>query len=404
MIILKMQTQSNISVEKTSLQVQTGFGYKMDIPHNYVIYFEKEQNIPFNLYIRNNFNLIEDQFATLGLKFIYLPFLTQSIAEINAVLEYYLPSLSYIQVQDKLLSDYKEKIIGQMTKHTSSEIRSIILKEEFVPDSMDYSDVLALVNYQGCANSGLLCFDPMTCVIGESDFFRKNQQNKDYALYFNDVITYLKQLREEEEDFDYMPFCPLPVVDYTEQLDESAKEVISSIEAKLSELKDSGQLLFLIPILKNLLDKQSQSIQLDTISRLEVNCHNRILLPYFKKEVELSYLTKAVYFLFLKHPEGINLRELGNYQKELLSIYTSVSNQLDYDKMVKSVEDVVNLETKAIYTHLSRIKSAYYKIMDESFARYYIVSGNGEEDRKVLFDTTSIVWDSNTDLLKDFKL
>ena len=399
-----MQTQSNISVEKTSLQVQTGFGYKMDIPHNYVIYFEKEQNIPFNLYIRNNFDLIEDQFATLGLKFIYLPFLTQSIAEINTVLEYYLPSLSYIKVQDKLLSDYKEKIIGQMTKHTSSEIRSIILKEEFVPDSMDYSEVLALVNYQGSANSGLLCFDPITCVIGESDFFRNNQQNKDYALYFNDLIAYLKQLREEEEDFDYMPFCPLPVVDYTEQLDESAKEVVKTIEAKLSELKDSGQLLFLIPILKDLLEKQSQSIQLDAISRLEINCHNRILLPYFKKEVELSYLTKAVYFLFLKHPEGINLKELGNYQKELLSIYTSVSNQLDYDKMVKSVEDVVNLETKAIYTHLSRIKSAYYKIMDESFAKYYIVSGNGEEDRKVLFDTTSIVWDSNTDLLKDFKL
>ena len=72
MIILKMQTQSNISVERTNLQVQTGFGYNMDIPNNYVIYFEKEQNIPFNLYIRNNFDLVEDQFTTLGLKFIYL--------------------------------------------------------------------------------------------------------------------------------------------------------------------------------------------------------------------------------------------------------------------------------------------------------------------------------------------
>lgn len=399
-----MQSQRNIVVENANLQVQTGFGYKMNIPHNYVIYFEKEQNIPFNLYIRNNFDLIENQFATLGLKFIYLPYLTQSIAEINTVLEYYLPSLSYIQVQEKLLSDYNEKIKGQMTKHTSSEIRSIILKEEFVPDSMDYSEVLALVNYQGSANSGLLFFDPMSCAIGESDIFSNNHQNKDYALYFNDVIAYLKQLREEEEDFDYKSFYPLPIVDYTEQLDESTKDVINTIEAKLSELKDSGQLLFLIPILKNLLEKQSQSIQLDSISRLEVNSYNRILLPYFKKEVELSYLTKAVYFLFLKHPEGINLKELGNYQKELLFIYTSVSNQLDYDKMVKSVEDVVNLETKAIYTHLSRIKSAYYKIMDESFARYYIVSGNGEEDRKVLFDTSSIVWDSNTDLLKDYKL
>lgn len=70
-----------------------------------------------------------------------------------------------------------------------------------------------------------------------------------------------------------------------------------------------------------------------------------------------------MYLLFLKHPQGIKLNELGNYKKELVSIYFSVSNQLDYDKMIKSVDDVINLETKAIYTHLSRIKSAYYKIM-----------------------------------------
>lgn len=399
-----MQSQSNIVVEKTNLQVQTGFGYKMNIPSKYVIYFEKEKNIYLNLYIRNNFELLRIQFATLGLKFIYLPFLTQSIADIDKVLEYYLPALDYIQIQEKLLQEYKEKIKGLKTKHGSDEISKITLKEEFLTESIDYNEILALVNYQGSINSGLLCFDPKTCVIGESNFFRNSEQSKDYASYFDDVISYLKQLREDEKDFDDMPFSPPPVVDYTEQLDESAKEIISTIEAKLSELKDSGQLLFLIPILKNLLEKQSQSIQLDAISRLQVDSHNKIQLPYFKKEVELSHLTKSIYFLFLKHPEGINLKELGNYQKELLSIYTSVSNQLDYDKMLKSVEDVVNLETKAIYTHLSRIKSAFYKIMDESFAKYYIVSGNGEEDRKVLFDTTSIIWNSSTDLLKDFKL
>jgi hypothetical protein len=128
---------------------------------------------------------------------------------------------------------------------------------------------------------------------------------------------------------------------------------------------------------------------------MEINSQNKILLPYFKKEVELSHLTKSVYFLFLKHPEGINLKELSNYKKELLNIYTSVSNQLDYDKMAKSIDDVINIETKAIYTHLSRIKSAFYKIMDASFAKYYIVSGSGEEDRKVLFNAYDIAWNND---------
>jgi hypothetical protein len=127
---------------------------------------------------------------------------------------------------------------------------------------------------------------------------------------------------------------------------------------------------------------------------MEIDYKNKIQLPYFKKEVELSHLTKAIYFLFLKHPEGINLKELVNYKKELLTIYTSVSNQLDYDKMAKSIDDVINLETKAIYTHLSRIKSAFYKIMDASFAKYYIVSGSGEDERIVLFNTKDIIWNN----------
>ena len=180
----------------------------------------------------------------------------------------------------------------------------------------------------------------------------------------------------------------------TEQLDDETKELVKDIENRLAELKDNGQLLFLIPILKEILNKQSEKVDFNSISKMEINYQNKIFLPYFKKEVELSHLTKSVYFLFLKHPEGINLKELGNYKKELLTIYTSVSNQLDYDKMAKSIDDVINLETKAIYTHLSRIKSAFYKIMDASFAKYYIVSGSGEDERMVIFNTKDIIWNN----------
>jgi hypothetical protein len=183
-----------------------------------------------------------------------------------------------------------------------------------------------------------------------------------------------------------------PVVDLTEKLDEEAVKIVNDLKEKLAALTDSGQLLFIVPILKDLLDKQTEKIDFKSISKIKIDKQNKILLPYFKKEVELSHLTKSIYFLFLKHPEGINLKELENFKKELLTIYISVSNQIDHDKMIKSVEDVVNLETKAIYTHLSRIKSAFYKIMDASHANHYVISGNGEEYRKVLFNTNAIDW------------
>ena len=207
----------------------------------------------------------------------------------------------------------------------------------------------------------------------------------------------MKTYKKDEPEFDLsIDFSFFPA--FSEELDDDAKEVISDIENKLTQLQDSGQLLFLIPILKDLLQKQSEKIDFFSISKMEIDFQNRIMLPYFKKEVMMSHLTKSIYFLFLKHPEGLNLKELGNYKKELLTIYTSVSNQLDYDKMAKSVDDVVNLETKAIYTHLSRIKSAFYKIMDDSFAQNYIVSGSGEAERKVLFNTLSITWNNYSPL------
>ena len=37
-----MHELNNIIVELSELNLQTGFGHKLNIPYNYVIYFEKE--------------------------------------------------------------------------------------------------------------------------------------------------------------------------------------------------------------------------------------------------------------------------------------------------------------------------------------------------------------------------
>lgn len=397
-----MQELNNIFIEKTELQTYTGFGYDFNIPSDYVIYFEKEQNKELSLYIRKNYEELKTKFASIELNFIYLPFLTDSSKNIEQIIAYYFPQLNYYQIPQEISKIYNEKVLKHFINKGIDDLTQIFDKDNFAPSKIDSNELLNLVDYKGNIKSGLLFFNMHYGAIGVSDFFYSNSiQN--YELFFDDVLSYLKP---EQIDYclgDAMIGNFLPASDMTEQLDDDAKEVIKDLENRLTELKDSGQLLFLIPILKDLLNKQSQKIDFNSISRIEIDYQNKIQLLYFKKEVELSHLTKSIYFLFLKHPEGINLKELGNFKKELLTIYTSVSNQLDYDKMAKSIDDVINLETKAIYTHLSRIKSAFYKIMDASFAKYYIISGSGEEDRKVLFNTLSITW-YNYNSLDDFDL
>ena len=392
-----MQGLNNIIVEKTDLQTNTGFRYKFDIPNDYVIYFEKEQNIELNLFIRKNYEGLKTKFSSINLNFIYLPFLTESTKNIDQIIAYYFPQLNYYQIPAEVSKIYNEKALRKIFSKAAEDLFQVIDKENFVPSEIDCNELLNLVDYKGGLNSGLLFFTGYRGAIGVSGYFYSNS-SQNYELFFEDVISYLTP---EYEDFalgDAMIANFLPLEEMIGQLDEDAKEVVKDLENRLSELKDNGQLLFLLPILKDLLNKQSQKIDLYSISKMEIDYQNKIKLPYFKKEVELSHLTKSIYFLFLKHPDGINLKELGNYKKELLTIYTSVSNQLDNDKMAKSVDDVMNLETKAIYTHLSRIKSAFYKIMDDSFAQYYIVSGSGEKIRRVLIDPFSITWSNNNSI------
>lgn len=389
-----MQANKNIVVEQSVLFGNLGLGDKFTIPDNYVIYFEKEQNKELSLYIRRNYQMLKSKFAASDLNFIYFPLISSSSTNIQELISYYFPQLNYYLLPEKVIEHFNEKMLSQIFNNFQDEINFISDKNEYVPVQIKSEELLNLLDFKSNIYSGLLFFKYDKGVIGVSDYFYSNS-NHDYELFFDEAIKHI--VTDNWADYslgDNMLSSFLPAIDYTEQLDDDAKEVVQELENKLSELKDSGQLLFLIPVLKELLNKQSQKFDFNSISKMEIDYQHKIQLPFFKKEVEMSHLTKAIYFLFLNHPEGINLKELGNYKKELLTLYKSVSNQLDYDKMAKSIDDVINLETKAIYTHLSRIKSAFYKIMDASFAKYYIVSGSGEEERVVLFNTKDIIWNN----------
>lgn len=391
-----MLNNSNLLIEEVPLKNHINFGKNFVIPENYVIYFEMEHNKELNLFIRNNHEAIKTKFSVLGLNFIYPPFIKVSKVQVEEILSYYTPQFNYYQIPTLAKESFGQKLLDNALQNAFQDFDTILNNNNTETNKVNSEELLNLLEYESHIKSGLLFFKFNSGIIGVSDYFYSNS-DYNYELFFEEVIQYLRI--EEWGDFalgngDFSIDLNFLPSSYSDRLDDDAKEVINDIESKLAELKNSGQLLFLIPILKDLLNKQSEKIDFNSISIMEIDYQNKIQLPYFKKEVELSHLTKSIYFLFLKHPEGINLKELSNYKKELLTIYTSVSNQLDYDKMAKSVDDVVNLETKAIYTHLSRIKSAFYKIMDASFAKYYIVSGSGEEERKVLFNTSSITWNN----------
>lgn len=113
------------------------------------------------------------------------------------------------------------------------------------------------------------------------------------------------------------------------------------------------------------------------LSRLLITSDYRFLLPdYGNKEVEMSPIHKALYLLFLNHPDGIESKHLSDHRDELLSIYMRVSSWLDIDKVYDVVDRLVDPLDNAFNEKCSRIKAAFAAIMDEYYAAYYAISGH----------------------------
>jgi len=114
------------------------------------------------------------------------------------------------------------------------------------------------------------------------------------------------------------------------------------------------------------------------LSRLLITKDYRLLLlDNGQQEVILQPVHKAVYLLFLNHPEGIEFKRLRDYRDELLRYYRLVApRSMDIEQIEESVERLVDPLDNAINEKCSRIKRIFLELMDEYSASYYVISSH----------------------------
>ena len=110
------------------------------------------------------------------------------------------------------------------------------------------------------------------------------------------------------------------------------------------------------------------------------------LTDYGNAEIRLHPLSKALYILFLRHPEGIELRNIDAWRDELQQIYDIVMPGRDVDAGESIINNVVSPMSPTLLQNLSRIKRFFKTvIMDDEVARqYYIDRRRGEAYRIAL--------------------
>ena len=172
--------------------------------------------------------------------------------------------------------------------------------------------------------------------------------------------------------------------------DRTPEEIAAELSQLVRELVAAGRNdLLLRSSGVSVLEKLRIEAAKSRLSRMLITKDYRIILvDYDNKEVELQPVHKAVYLLFLTHPEGIEFKRLGEYREELMRYYMATAKLLDKEKIVEGVEHLVNPLDNAINEKCSRIKKVFLDMMDEYTANYYIISGHTQKR----FAGSSRIW------------
>lgn len=111
-------------------------------------------------------------------------------------------------------------------------------------------------------------------------------------------------------------------------------------------------------------------------------------------EIRLEPLHRAVYFLYLLHPEGIRFKDLPDYREELYGIYCGMkANTLVPKKVKQSIIDVTDPINHSINEKCARIKTAIRNVVGHKAADVYAISGKRGERKKIRLDRSLVVWE-----------
>ena len=343
------------------------FGFRLkDLPFKptsqELIYVENDYDERINQIILGNLEYIQeclDKSRYFTSRFVYLPNLIEKLSHEQSAIEYIAPSIkvknlpSQLRLNSNFLLDYMA-----VPEHRGN----------ITPCFARYVGVDS-----GCSLFECVGFDP------EDDIDEKE---------------FLKLLCSA---FDHYPMSPGPVYhsikvkkseaeqDADAEFEESVKLLLKEVEERISKLRKIGVSQW---ALEQLVKPELKC------SRLVITKDYRIVLPdYNSMEIKMEPLVKAVYLLFLAHPEGILFKHLPDYREELTEIYVKLKPYGLSDRAIQSIEDVTNPLLNSINEKCARIRGAFVGQFDDHMARHYYIDGPRGEAKKISLPRDLVVWE-----------
>lgn len=366
-------------------------GDAFNIPVNTVYYMESRTNTELNTYVKNNIPSL-NVFMNLCMEGSQVEFMYKIV---------YVPRQTFDDgYADALLS------LRPDLKNASPDDELEMLEQE--------AEALELELNMPLDGSVICRLMPQTAYDYESRFFQtdvKHMTPEDFRLFLH---SYTKKVDDwnmsllQNRKIDYhsenpfmesftfwYPYEGITVITYKngqpglsgieddeereERLRNKAKMIAKAAQIckDIEELqRDDGLNILHEMLAKDTLKALCAAPQPTAISRLVISDDMKIRLTDYDMEIDMKRtLCKVFYILFLRHPEGIRLKEISDYKKELFDIYKNISNKTDLEKMEASIDTAINPEDSSMmFQYISLANKAFRDKLANTLADSYTIT------------------------------
>ncbi len=348
----------------------------MYINPNYIIYLEDQYQPKLNKFIQKNRHKIDKYIIKnrkSDLQFFYLPEIKNQINP--QILQYTNPLIS---------EDKAYELSDALIKLTTPELAEIIFKQ---------------VGHQGEIFPGLFRYNNHPDDANKYYYTRIDGKfPAQWKSFFNNYFRLARKSYDENEEalkkaHFYQPAFRLTLSPEQEKIEEKfykyGNELSQEALEIIKQVKDPKQLELLMQFLDSRMSELDNKTKL---SRILINEYE-IRLPDYNKIIELTPLQKSVYILFLRHDEGINLKNLPDYKEELLDIYLKLSKRGKMEDIKSSINSLVDPLENSIHEKFSKIKSAFLTQFDDRLASHYYITGAKAQLKRITIDRNLVELD-----------